>query len=93
VTLHFIECHHKTHILPGTGGSHLQSQLLRRQRSRSQLGQIASKTRSQKTHHKKRAGGVAQGIGPEFKPQYQRRKKKYIYIYISPNQLVIPVTS
>jgi hypothetical protein len=25
----------------------------------------------------KRAGGVAQGVGPEFKPQY---KKKYIYI-------------
>jgi hypothetical protein len=21
-----------------------------------------------KTHHKKRAGGVAQGVGPEFKP-------------------------
>jgi hypothetical protein len=25
------------------------------------------------------AGGVAQGIGPEFKPQYC---KKYIYVYI-----------
>jgi hypothetical protein len=23
-----------------------------------------------KAHHKKRAGGVAQGEGPEFKPQY-----------------------
>jgi hypothetical protein len=23
-----------------------------------------------KTHHKKRAGGVAQGVGPEFKTQY-----------------------
>jgi hypothetical protein len=23
-----------------------------------------------KTHHKERAGGVAQGIVPEFKPQY-----------------------
>jgi hypothetical protein len=22
------------------------------------------------THHNKRAGGVAQGVGPEFKPQY-----------------------
>jgi hypothetical protein len=29
-----------------------------------------------KTHHKKRAGGVAQGIGPEFKPQHQKLKKK-----------------
>jgi hypothetical protein len=24
----------------------------------------------------KRAGGVAQGIGPEFKPQYRKKKKK-----------------
>jgi hypothetical protein len=29
-----------------------------------------------KTHHKKRAGGIAQGVGPEFKPQYQKKKKK-----------------
>jgi hypothetical protein len=28
------------------------------------------------THHKKRAGGVAQGIGPKFKPQYCKKKKK-----------------
>jgi hypothetical protein len=26
--------------------------------------------------HKKRAGGVAQGEGPEFKPQYCKKKKK-----------------
>jgi hypothetical protein len=25
---------------------------------------------------KKRAGGVAQGVGPEFKPQYCKKKKK-----------------
>jgi hypothetical protein len=24
----------------------------------------------------KRAGGVAQGVGPEFKPQYHKRKKE-----------------
>jgi hypothetical protein len=29
-----------------------------------------------KTLHKKRAGGVAQGVGPEFKPQYGKKKKK-----------------
>jgi hypothetical protein len=28
-----------------------------------------------KTHHRKRADGVAQGIGPEFKTQYCRKKK------------------
>jgi hypothetical protein len=26
--------------------------------------------------HKKRTGGVAQGIGLEFKSQYQKKKKK-----------------
>jgi hypothetical protein len=32
---------------------------------------------------KNRAGGVAQGEEPEFKPQYCKKKKKiYIYIYI-----------
>jgi hypothetical protein len=29
----------------------------------------------EKTHHKNRAGGVAQGEGPEFKPQYHKKKK------------------
>jgi hypothetical protein len=31
---------------------------------------------SKKPFTKKRAGGVAQGIDPEFKPQYWRKKKK-----------------
>jgi hypothetical protein len=30
----------------------------------------------EKTHHKKRTGRVAQGVGPEFKPQYCKKKKK-----------------
>jgi hypothetical protein len=30
----------------------------------------------EKTHHKKRTGGVAQDVGPEFKPQYSKKKKK-----------------
>jgi hypothetical protein len=29
-----------------------------------------------KTPSHKRAGGVAQGVGPEFKPQYHKNKKK-----------------
>jgi hypothetical protein len=28
----------------------------------------------EKTLHKKRAGGVAQVVGPEFKPQYSKKK-------------------
>jgi hypothetical protein len=37
---------------------------------RSQPGQMVCKTLSQKTHHKKGAGGVVQGAGSVFKPQY-----------------------
>jgi hypothetical protein len=33
-------------------------------------------TPSQKSSSQKRAGGVAQGVGPEFKPQYCKKKKK-----------------
>jgi hypothetical protein len=29
----------------------------------------------EKTYHKKRTGGVVQGVGPEFKPQYGQKKK------------------
>jgi hypothetical protein len=28
-----------------------------------------------KTLHKNRAGGMAQGVGPEFKPQYHKINK------------------
>jgi hypothetical protein len=30
----------------------------------------------EKNPSQKRAGGVAQGVGPEFKPQYCKKKKK-----------------
>jgi glutamine amidotransferase-like uncharacterized protein len=30
----------------------------------------------EKTHHQKRAGGVARGVSPEFKPQYCQEEKK-----------------
>jgi hypothetical protein len=42
---------------------------IRRIAVRSQPRQTVLKTLSQKTLHKKRAGGVAQGVGPEFKLQ------------------------
>jgi hypothetical protein len=32
----------------------------------------------EKTLHKNRAGGVAQGEGPEFKPQYHKKVKQKI---------------
>jgi hypothetical protein len=51
---------------------------IRRIKVQSQPKQIAheGKILSQKTHDKKRAGRVAQGVGPEFKPQYQNKKKE-----------------
>jgi hypothetical protein len=51
----------------------------RRQRSgglqfEASLGKYFSRPYLKKTHHK-RAGRVAQGEGPEFKPQYHQKKK------------------
>jgi hypothetical protein len=43
----------------------------------SQPWQIVCETPiSKKTHHKKRTGRVAQGIDPDFKPQYWKNKKQ-----------------
>jgi hypothetical protein len=37
---------------------------------------MVHETLSQKyVTHRKRAGGVAQGVGPEFKPQYFKKRK------------------
>jgi hypothetical protein len=49
---------------------------IRRIEVQSQPGQIFRETLSEKNASHKRAGGVAQGIGPEFKPQYCEKKKK-----------------
>jgi hypothetical protein len=44
--------------------------------------QIVHETLSPKNPSQKRAGGVAQGVGPEFKPQYHKKKKrKYIELF------------
>jgi hypothetical protein len=44
---------------------------------RSQLGQIETLSRRKPSQKRGRgAGGVAQGVGPEFKPQYWEIKKK-----------------
>jgi hypothetical protein len=41
-----------------------------------QPGQMVRKTLSQKKkNHKKRDGGMAQGVGPEFKPQCHQKNK------------------
>jgi hypothetical protein len=38
--------------------------------------QTVHETISQKNPSQKRAGGVAQGVGPKFKPQYRKKKKR-----------------
>jgi hypothetical protein len=47
---------------------------IRRIAVRSQPRKIVHKALSRKTCHKNRTGGVAQGEGPEFKPQYWGKK-------------------
>jgi hypothetical protein len=45
-----------------------------------------SKTKQTNKKHplQKRAGGVAQGVGPDFKTQYCKKKKKVSYSSIQP---------
>jgi hypothetical protein len=38
--------------------------------------QIVHETLSRKNPSQKRAAGVTEGVGPEFKPQYHKKKKK-----------------
>jgi hypothetical protein len=39
------------------------------------LGKKFVRPYHEKKNHKKRAGGVAQGVGPEFKTQYPKTKQ------------------
>jgi hypothetical protein len=48
---------------------------IRRITVRSQPGQISSGDPILKIPNTKRASGVPQGVGPEFKPQYPKKKK------------------
>jgi hypothetical protein len=59
---------------------------IRRTAVRSQPRQIVHETLSRKNPSQKRTGGVAQGIGPEFKPQYQKQKIMFSddYLHIEP---------
>jgi hypothetical protein len=50
-----------------------QEEEIRRIMVQSQLGQVVHETLSQKTPSQKGAGRVAQGVGPEFKPQYYNK--------------------
>jgi hypothetical protein len=45
-------------------------------RDSSQLRQIVYETLSRKDPSQKRTGGVAQGVGTEFKPSTEKKKKR-----------------
>jgi hypothetical protein len=49
---------------------------LRTQRSGESRFETSPRQTVHETLSQKRAGGVVQGIGPEFKPQYHKKKKK-----------------
>jgi hypothetical protein len=51
-----------------------QEMKIRRTAVRSQPRQIVLETLSQKNLSQKRAGGVAQGVGPEFKPSIAKKR-------------------
>jgi hypothetical protein len=53
-----------------------QEAKIRRIMVRSQPGQIIRKTLSQRNSSPKRAGGVAQGVGPQFKLPLQKKEKR-----------------
>jgi hypothetical protein len=50
----------------------IQETKIRRITVRSQPMKIVHKTLARKTLHKNRVGGVAQGVGPEFKPNNKK---------------------
>jgi hypothetical protein len=52
-----------------------QEAAIRRIPVQSQPREIVCKTLSRKKPSQKRAGGVAQSVGPEFKSQYHKKKK------------------
>jgi hypothetical protein len=60
-----------TPVIPVT-----QEAEIRRLEVQSQPRQIIQESLSRKNLLQERTGGVAQSAGPEFKPQYSKKKKK-----------------
>jgi hypothetical protein len=58
---------------------------------RSQPWQILRETLSRKKPSKERAGGVVQGVGPEFKPQYHKKKKIAAYFLLPSRYSLVSV--
>jgi hypothetical protein len=66
-----VECWWLTSVILAT-----QESESRRITVQSQPGQIVHETLYRKNPSQKRAGGVAQGVGPEFNPQYHTQKQR-----------------
>jgi hypothetical protein len=60
-------------VIPAT-----QEAEIKRIMVQSQPRQIVQETLSRKNPSQKSAGGVAQAVGPEFKPQYHKKKKNSV---------------
>jgi hypothetical protein len=58
-------------VIPAT-----QEAEIRRTAVRNQPRKIVHKPLFRESSSQKRAGGVAQGVGPEFTSQYHKKKKK-----------------
>jgi hypothetical protein len=54
----------------------IQEAEIRRIAVQSQTEQIVREILSRKNPSQKRAGGVAHGVGPEFKPPYRKKQKR-----------------
>jgi hypothetical protein len=67
---HWSQAQWLTPVIPAT-----QEAKTRRIKVRSQPREIVLETLSRKIPSQKMTGGVAQGEGPEFKPQYRKKKK------------------
>jgi hypothetical protein len=70
----------------------MQEAEIRRILVQSQPRQIFHKTYLKKTHHKKRTGGVAQGLGSEFKSQPPSPKKEIEHIVTSSRCIIFTIS-
>jgi hypothetical protein len=74
----FVRCWWLTTVILANQGAEIRGY-----RFKAILGKWFERPYLKKTHHKKRAGGVAQGMGPEFKPQYHiHTYKSYTFWYM-----------
>jgi hypothetical protein len=80
-------CQWLTSVILGT-----QKAEIKRIMVQSQPRQIVFETLSWKNPSQKKASGVAQGVGPEFKPQYhQKKKKKWTLLTLQENEKDIKI--